>query len=280
MKQIKLHHWKHNYWMYYSDEIRKGDKSARKQFCSGMWNVLTDMREAYNIPKKRSVILTISEDRLDGIHLIKKDVKKVIRFFEKEVDNATGFTVHCWRGIARSTAVALGLLYMIHGVGFIHMAGRANGYDSITEEEITGTELTLSRVALGFRAVVGVKSLSRAIRPPAPHATARLVPLPRRPLRPRLYTYRRSQLVPTRTYDRILDDLITERFNARRDIGAGNRGNYRDVMRAEVQAYVNATGRPLQTLYDYRFSSYASAKTFVDEVVSNYGRNSTIHLYR
>jgi hypothetical protein len=27
----------------------------------------------------------------------------------------SGYTIHCWRGVSRSTAIALGYLYLIHG---------------------------------------------------------------------------------------------------------------------------------------------------------------------
>jgi predicted protein tyrosine phosphatase len=45
----------------------------------------------------------------------KRDVRKVIRYFRKTRNSATGYTIHCWQGISRSTAVALCLLYLIHG---------------------------------------------------------------------------------------------------------------------------------------------------------------------
>lgn len=45
----------------------------------------------------------------------KSDIKKIIKFYERTKNNTNGYTVHCWRGIARSTATAFGLLYLIHG---------------------------------------------------------------------------------------------------------------------------------------------------------------------
>ena len=42
-------------------------------------------------------------------------IRQVITFFNATKDRATGYTVHCWHGQSRSTAVALGLLYMITG---------------------------------------------------------------------------------------------------------------------------------------------------------------------
>jgi len=46
---------------------------------------------------------------------LKKDVRKAIKFYKKTSNEATGYTIHCWRGISRSTAIALGYLYLIHG---------------------------------------------------------------------------------------------------------------------------------------------------------------------
>jgi predicted protein tyrosine phosphatase len=45
---------------------------------------------------------------------MKRDVRKVIRFFRKTKSTASGYTIHCWQGISRSTAIALCLLYLIH----------------------------------------------------------------------------------------------------------------------------------------------------------------------
>lgn len=44
-----------------------------------------------------------------------EDVRYVIAFVRNAVKDPefTGFTIHCWRGVSRSTAVALGILYMI-----------------------------------------------------------------------------------------------------------------------------------------------------------------------
>jgi predicted protein tyrosine phosphatase len=44
-----------------------------------------------------------------------RDIRRVIRFFESTRSRATGYTIHCWRGISRSAAIALGMLYLIHG---------------------------------------------------------------------------------------------------------------------------------------------------------------------
>lgn len=40
----------------------------------------------------------------------KSDILKIIDFVEKTKDEATGYTIHCWRGISRSTAVGFGIL--------------------------------------------------------------------------------------------------------------------------------------------------------------------------
>ena len=46
---------------------------------------------------------------------LRRDIRRVIRFFRRTAGAATGYTIHCWRGISRSTAIALGYLYLIHG---------------------------------------------------------------------------------------------------------------------------------------------------------------------
>jgi len=43
-----------------------------------------------------------------------KDIKKIIRFYEKTKNNTDGYTVHCHAGVHRSTAAGLILLYLIH----------------------------------------------------------------------------------------------------------------------------------------------------------------------
>lgn len=45
----------------------------------------------------------------------REDVEEVIRFVEESRDAATGYTLHCAAGASRSTAVALGVLYMLRG---------------------------------------------------------------------------------------------------------------------------------------------------------------------
>jgi len=45
----------------------------------------------------------------------KSDIQKIIKFYERTKNKTNGYTIHCWRGIARSTATAFGLLYLIHG---------------------------------------------------------------------------------------------------------------------------------------------------------------------
>jgi predicted protein tyrosine phosphatase len=44
-----------------------------------------------------------------------RDVKGIIEFFRLTASEATGYTLHCWQGISRSPAVALGLLYLLTG---------------------------------------------------------------------------------------------------------------------------------------------------------------------
>jgi predicted protein tyrosine phosphatase len=43
-----------------------------------------------------------------------KDIKKIIRFYEKTKKKANGYTVHCHAGVHRSTAAGLILLFLIY----------------------------------------------------------------------------------------------------------------------------------------------------------------------
>jgi len=44
----------------------------------------------------------------------KNHVLQAIDFYNKTKNEATGYTVHCWRGVSRSAAIAVGILYLIH----------------------------------------------------------------------------------------------------------------------------------------------------------------------
>jgi len=44
-----------------------------------------------------------------------RDVRKAIDFYHRTRNDASGYTFHCWRGISRSPAFALGYLYLITG---------------------------------------------------------------------------------------------------------------------------------------------------------------------
>ncbi len=44
-----------------------------------------------------------------------EDARRVIDFVKRTKNRATGYTIHCWQGHSRSTAVALGVLYMLLG---------------------------------------------------------------------------------------------------------------------------------------------------------------------
>jgi len=44
-----------------------------------------------------------------------KDVRRAIHFYRRTRNHASGFTFHCWSGISRSPALALGYLYLISG---------------------------------------------------------------------------------------------------------------------------------------------------------------------
>ncbi len=41
------------------------------------------------------------------------DIEQVLNFVKNENESASGFTLHCWRGISRSASIALGLLQFI-----------------------------------------------------------------------------------------------------------------------------------------------------------------------
>lgn len=45
----------------------------------------------------------------------RRDVRRVIRFWDGSKDEASGYVVHCWGGLSRSAGVALGLLYLDSG---------------------------------------------------------------------------------------------------------------------------------------------------------------------
>jgi len=45
----------------------------------------------------------------------KRDLLKVIRFYESNKDKYSRIVVHCWAGTSRSTAIGICLLYLIHG---------------------------------------------------------------------------------------------------------------------------------------------------------------------
>ena len=40
----------------------------------------------------------------------KSDIEQVLEFVKRTEHDATGYTIHCWRGISRSAAVGLGIL--------------------------------------------------------------------------------------------------------------------------------------------------------------------------
>jgi len=45
----------------------------------------------------------------------RRDARRVVEFWRKTHEEATGYVVHCWAGVARSTAAALALLYLETG---------------------------------------------------------------------------------------------------------------------------------------------------------------------
>jgi predicted protein tyrosine phosphatase len=63
---------------------------------------------------------TDSVDHLGPQQTIKRipelrDVKGIIEYVNRTKAKATGYAIHCWEGISRSPAVALGVLYMLLG---------------------------------------------------------------------------------------------------------------------------------------------------------------------
>ena len=45
----------------------------------------------------------------------RSDVRRAVRFFHRTRGWASGYTIHCWQGLSRSTAIALGYLYLLTG---------------------------------------------------------------------------------------------------------------------------------------------------------------------
>jgi predicted protein tyrosine phosphatase len=67
--------------------------------------------EFYDVEKKSQLTWRQFPRRIPK----KSDVQQAIRFFKETRDEANGYTLHCWQGVSRSPAVALGYLYMITG---------------------------------------------------------------------------------------------------------------------------------------------------------------------
>lgn len=44
----------------------------------------------------------------------KKDIQEIINFYKQTEKEVSGYIIHCWHGLSRSPAVALGLLYLIN----------------------------------------------------------------------------------------------------------------------------------------------------------------------
>jgi predicted protein tyrosine phosphatase len=45
----------------------------------------------------------------------RSDVRRAIKFYQRTSSKTPGYTLHCWRGVSRSPAFALGFLYLITG---------------------------------------------------------------------------------------------------------------------------------------------------------------------
>lgn len=63
----------------------------------------------YDVEEKRNLTWRQLPRRIPK----RSDVKRLIRFFQKTQPYASGYTIHCWQGVSRSTAAALAYLYMI-----------------------------------------------------------------------------------------------------------------------------------------------------------------------
>jgi predicted protein tyrosine phosphatase len=86
------------------DEDTQLPESVRHAFTSILRLTFYDVEEKHHLPPDKP-------KRIPR----KRDVRKVIRYVKRTRDEASGYTIHCWRGISRSTAVALGVLYMLRG---------------------------------------------------------------------------------------------------------------------------------------------------------------------
>lgn len=86
---------------------------------------ITDPREpefpeAFQRPFRRSLLLRFSDCASDEAIDLRcapelEDARKVLAFVEETAAEAGGYTVHCFSGISRSTAVALAILYLSRG---------------------------------------------------------------------------------------------------------------------------------------------------------------------
>lgn len=65
----------------------------------------------YDVEKKRHLMRLQYPKRIPT----RRDVRRAIRYYRRTRHAATGYTIHCWQGISRSTAFALGLLYLETG---------------------------------------------------------------------------------------------------------------------------------------------------------------------
>lgn len=112
------------------DSIRRGEDHCRSLISIGNPRAFfAPARPGTFVPRlfKRSFdrILRLSFFDVDDVEQLgkmrpkrvpeRRDAESVIRFFEETKSRTDGWTVHCWQGLSRSPAVALGLLFLIHG---------------------------------------------------------------------------------------------------------------------------------------------------------------------
>ena len=96
--------------------IRNSTKESNRQpfpLADEIQNGFVDILhlEFHDLEKKEHLPKEFKGTRIPAL----RDVKRAYRFYKKAIKSPhfTGFTVHCWRGVSRSSAIALGLAYLM-----------------------------------------------------------------------------------------------------------------------------------------------------------------------
>lgn len=91
--------------------LKRGGPDTRmpKRFAESFQRVLR--LTFYDVEEKRHLMKWQFPKRVPE----RGDVRRVVRFYERSRPKASGYVVHCWQGVSRSTAIALGLLYLETG---------------------------------------------------------------------------------------------------------------------------------------------------------------------